>query len=254
MAPYLYFTRQKHTHEREVMRVTLPLLKQALVGQLDKNNVIANNLANINTIGYKKDFVFFDALSEQVKNRNGENQSVDLTQGELKETSNPLDLALSGKGFFAVEREDETLYTRQGHFRLDNDGMLRTADGGLVLGENGPVVVIGKNIKPKDITITRQGEIYADDAFIDRLQIVDFEDKNQLQKIGQNFFRAMPQAEAQEAEQVEVHQGFLEGSNVNPADEMIQLIEVQRQFESIQRMVRSLDDVFRSAANQVGKY
>jgi flagellar basal-body rod protein FlgG len=236
------------------MRVTLPLLKQALIGQLDKNNVIANNLANINTIGYKKDFVFFDALNEELKNRNGENQSVDLSQGELKQTSNPLDLALSGTGFFAVEREDETVYTRQGHFKLDNDGVLRTADGGRVLGENGPVVIIGKDIKPKNITITREGEIYADDEFIDRLQIVDFEDKDQLEKIGQNFFRASSQAESIEADQAEVHQGFLEGSNVNPADEMIQLIEVQRQFESIQRMVRSLDNVLRSAATQVGKY
>ena len=85
------------------MRVNLTNLKQAMIGQLDKNDVVANNLANINTTGFKKDFLFFDHLNKELKNRESEHQVTDFAQGTLRETSNPLDLAFSGRGFFAVE-------------------------------------------------------------------------------------------------------------------------------------------------------
>ncbi len=237
------------------MRVTIPNLKQALVGQLDKNNTIANNLANMNTLGYKRDFLFFDALDKKMASRNGEREAIDFSQGTLKQTANSLDVALSGPGFFTVENDDgQQFFTRVGHFKLDDDGILRTASGDMVMGEGGPITIIGKSLQPKNITITRNGEIYVDDAYMDRLQIVDFEDKSKLQKIGNNLFQAKNDAETVTVDKPELHQGFLEESNVNPADEMIQLIEVQRQFESVQRMVRTLDEVFQRAAGQVGKY
>jgi len=236
------------------MRINLPNLKQALVGQLDKNNVIANNLANINTVGFKKDRVFFDTLDKEMKNRNGVRQTVDFSQGHLKETANPLDIALSGPGFFTVETEDGEAYTRQGHLKIDAEGILRTADGRAVVGESGPIVIIGKTLKPQKITFTQNGEVYADDEYIDRLRIVRFENPADVEKMGGNLFRAKNDAEPIELEEPELHQGFLEESNVNPAEEMIQLIDVQRQFESIQRMVRALDDTFSKAANQVGRY
>lgn len=236
------------------MRVNLTHLKQAMIGQLDKNNVVANNLANINTMGFKKDLLFFDHLNDELKNRESEHQSTDFAQGTLKQTANPLDLAISGRGFFSVETESGTAYTRQGHFKLDDDGILRDTANRPVLGENGAITLIGKDIKPQNITVTAHGEIYVDDNFIDRLQIVDFENSSDLQKSGNNLFIAKDEAEPLEVNEAAIHQGFLEESNVNPADEMIQLIEVQRQFESMQRMVRSLDEVFRKAATQVGKY
>ena len=236
------------------MHINITNLKEAMSGQLDRNNVVANNLANINTTGFKKDFVFFDAFGKELEKKEGQNQTVDFSQGQLKETSNPLDLAISGRGFFAVETETGTAYTREGHFKLDNDGIMRTSSGQAVLGEAGPLVILGENIKPGEITVTRSGEVYSDDEFIDRIVIADFENKDQLKKIGDNLYSAKEDAELLDIDKVEVHQGFLEESNVNPADEMIQLIEVQRQFESLQKMVRSMDDVFKIAANQVGKY
>ena len=236
------------------MRVNLTHLKQAMIGQMDKNDVVANNLANINTMGFKKDFLFFDHLNKELKNRESEHQVTDFAQGTLKETANPLDLAFSGRGFFAVEMEDGTGYTREGHFKLDNNGVLRDSSNRAILGESGAITLIGKDIKPQNITVTQNGEIYVDDIFIDRLQIVDFENSADLEKLGNNLFIANDEAEPIEVNEAVIHQGFLEESNVNPADEMIQLIEVQRQFESMQRMVRSLDEVFRKAATQVGKY
>lgn len=236
------------------MHINISNLKHALIGQVDRNNVVANNLANINTTGFKKDFVFFDAFGEELKKRDGQNHSIDHTQGQLKQTENPLDFALSSRGFFTVETDKGVAYTREGHFKLDNDGLLRTASGHLVLGETGPIVLLGKNIKPETVTVTRNGEVYRENEFIDRLQITDFENKDQLKKIGDNLFSASDDAIPDENFEAEVHQGFLEESNVNPAQEMIQLIEVQRQFESLQKMVRSLDEVFQTAANQVGRY
>ena len=236
------------------MRINLTALKQSLVGQIQKNDVISNNLANINTIGFKKDRVFFDTLSEKMKDKPAIRQAVDFSQGQLKQTANPLDIALSGRGFFVVETEDGEAYTRTGHLQIDTDGVLRTAGGQAVLGDGGPIVIIGKNIKPQNITITQNGEIYVDDAFIDKLRIVDFEYPDEVEKLGNSLFRARNGAQPVELEEPEVQQGFLEGSNVNPAEEMIELIEVQRQFESIQRMVRALDETFNKAANQVGRY
>lgn len=236
------------------MHINLNNLKEALTGQIDRNNVVANNLANLNTIGFKKDYVFFDAFSEELEKREGQNQSVDFAQGQLKETTNDLDLALSGKGFFTVNTEQGTAYTREGHFKLDSNGQLITANGQTVLGEGGEIVILGENINDSDITVTRNGEIYSGEDLIDKLLISDFENSRQLKKIGDNLFLASDDAEILTPENTQVHQGFLEESNVNPADEMIQLIEVQRQFESLQKMVRSLDDVFRSAANEVAKY
>ncbi len=236
------------------MHINLNNLKQAMTGQVDRNNVIANNLANINTIGFKKDFVFFDAFGKELEKREGQNQTINFDQGQLKETTNPLDIALSGRGFFSVETENGTAYTREGHFKLDTNGVLRTGSGNAVLGEGGPLVILGENIKPDKITITQNGEVYSDDEYVDRLSIVDFENRGQMRKVGGNMFITNEEPEALAMDQVVVQQGFLEESNVNPADEMIQLIEVQRQFESLQKMVRTLDDVFRTASLSVGKY
>jgi len=236
------------------MHINISNLKHALVGQVDRNNVVANNLANINTTGFKKDLVFFDAFGEELEKRQGQVHSVDHTQGQLKKTENSLDFAISSRGFFNVETDRGVAYTREGHFKMDDDGMLRTASGHLVMGETGPIILLGENIKPEMVTVTHNGEVYRENEYVDRLKITDFEDKESLKKIGDNLFEAGDDAIKEDVFESEIHQGYLEDSNVNPAQEMIQLIEVQRQFESLQKMVRSLDEVFQTAANQVGRY
>ncbi|MHB2155659.1 flagellar basal-body rod protein FlgF [Calditrichota bacterium GD2] len=235
------------------MKLNMTSMKQAMLGQLQQNEVIANNLANINTRGYKKDLMFFEVLKDNDTNSKAR-MATDFEQGALTQTNNPLDLAISGRGFFTVQTKDGVAYTRDGHFKLDGNGVLRTQQGMAVLGEGGEIVLIGEDLKPEQITITHNGEIYLGDVFIDRLLIQDFEDYSQLQKKGENVFVADDTALARDVDSLEVHQGFLEEANVNPAEEMIQLIEVQRQFESIQRMVRTLDETFRKAATEVGKY
>ena len=235
------------------MKLNMTSMKQAMLGQLQLNEVIANNLANINTRGFKKDLIFFEMLKVGDKNTKAR-EATDFAQGALTETNNPLDLAISGRGFFTIQTEDGIAFTRDGHFKLDGDGVLRTQQGQVVLGEGGEIVLVDNDLKPEQITVTRNGEIYLGDMFIDRLAIKDFEDYSKLQKRGENMFVVDESVQPISLQEPEVHQGFLEEANVNPAEEMIQLIEVQRQFESIQRMVRTLDETFRKAATEVGKY
>lgn len=236
------------------MEVNLTKLKYAMVNQMQLNEAIANNLANLGTTGFKRDQLFFESLSDEMKPEQTSLQAVDFSQGSIKETQNPLDLAISGRGFFAVETPNGRAYTREGHFKLDENGVLKNSMGQPVLGEGGLITLIGEDLDPKEIRVTMDGEIYVDEEFVDRLMIRDFENPESMDKMGNNLYLAGDSTIENNEAVGEVQQGFLEEANVNPAEEMIQLIEVQRQFESIQRMVRSLDEVLRQAANQVGKY
>ncbi|HGY55148.1 MAG TPA: flagellar basal-body rod protein FlgF [Caldithrix abyssi] len=238
------------------MEITLPRLKMALMGQLSKNEIVANNLANMDTNGYKKDIIFFEHLKKNMdKTDSGAQQSVYFKQGPLKQTKNPFDFALSGRGFFTVETANGIAYTREGHFKVDEDGILRTVRNEPVMGASGWIsVVLDDNITPEKITVTKDGEIFADGKYLDKLQITDFEDIGKLVKKGNNMFVVQGDAGAFDVEEPNVQQGFLEGSNVNPAEEMIQLIEVQRQFESAQKMVQSMDSIFRTAVNRIAEY
>ncbi len=236
------------------MQFELTKLKQAMMGQVDRNNVVANNLSNVTTAGFKKDEPFFHTLKDELDISKSMSQATDYSQGDLRNTGNPLDLAISGEGFFTVERGDGEVYTRSGSFRIDNDGVLRTREGLPVLGDGGWINVFSEFGTPSEITITEKGEVFADGELMDRIVITGFENPDALRKAGSNFFEANREAMPYEVEEPSVKQGFLEDSNVNPAQEMIELIEVQRQFESMQRMVRTLDDVYKSAVNKLGIY
>lgn len=236
------------------MRINLPGLKQAMKDQFDKNNIVANNLANINTIGFKKDKIFFEVLDKKVGETRDAAQLTDFSQGHLEETNSPLDLAISGRGFFTVETENGMAFTREGHFKLDRNGILRTTNGYAVMGHGGMIALnIGPH-EPENVVITQSGEVLVGDEQVGELLISDFENLNNLKKAGSNLFVATEEAIGFEPGQVTIQQGFLERSNVNPAQEMIDLISIQREFESVQKMVRTMDDIFNSAVNQLGKY
>jgi len=236
------------------MEVSLIKLKQSMAAQQNRSSVVSNNLANQNTIGYKKDITFFDLLNAKKADDITLRVATDFDKGVMKQTKNPLDLAISENGFFTVETDYGEAYTRDGHFRLDAEGVLRNSAGMPVLGEDGWIVFDTNFSTPKDINISADGEIYLDGKLVDRLKIVSFESNAELEKIGGNLFRARSTAMPVDLENPGIQQGFLENSNVNPIEEMMNLIEIQRQFESSQRMVRSLDEVYRNAVNQVGKY
>lgn len=218
---------------------------------------LANNLANANTVGYKRDRVFIEALNERLdaegapRSDRTPTQWADLEQGALERTGNPLDAALGGEGFFAVTDGDGTeRYTRAGRFTIGPDGTLQTPSGLTVQGEGGPI-----QMPPdaQEISIARSGQIQADGRPVGRLRVVRFENPAQLERQEGASFVAN-EMEPIAVEQPEVLQGHIEESNVNPVQAMTDMIEHMRLFESQQKMIRSSDQLLGRVAQDLGRF
>ena len=217
-----------------------------------KNDVLANNLSNINTKGFKKDSVYFKYTDDPTTELPAI-EKTEFTQGNLVATNNPLDLAIKEEGFFSVEIEGkENVVTRNGHFLIDDTGLLKTSDGYSVLGESGPIELAGKKGVVGLVEIASDGEIRVNGKFIDKLRIMTTEDLQGLKKMGGNLFSA-ENVELTDVENPSVHQGFLEESNVIAITEMVELIQLQKQFEITQKVLQTVDGVDKKAATTVGK-
>lgn len=237
-------------------------------------DVISNNMANSDTIGYKDERVSSQAFDQvlAIKVRDGSqayhNQAIghlslgvkvgevytDYSQGSVRETGNTFDLALSGKGFFTVNVTDKngdthTRYTRNGQFQLTKDGVLTDADGNQIQGQAGDIVI---NPSAKNVTISADGTITADGTVVDTLKIVDFEDYDYLKKYGNTMYEPVDGATTIDAS-TEVLQGYTEQSNVNVVKEMVDMITITRAYEANQKVIRSYDSMLDSAVNQVGR-
>ena len=216
-------------------------------------DIISSNLANINVIGYKKDRISFQKILNQAAVTADAPANItikpDMEQGDIKATGNALDFAISGKGFFKIETENGIRYTRKGNFVLDPTGILKTQSGDTVMGKSGPIKIAGDNI-----TIDNKGGIMTDAGPIDQFAIVDFEDYQGIVKEGKNLF--MNPQELPEMDipgETTVSQGYTELSNVNSAEEMVNMIHALRAFESYQKSMRVIDDLNDRAINQVGR-
>jgi flagellar basal-body rod protein FlgF len=252
-----------------------------MIVQQERLDTISNNLANVDLTGYKKDTAIQKAFPELLIRRmsddgvyvfplgSAETSPIvgklgtgvetneiftDFGQGTLKQTGNPFDFALEGKGFLTVAAENGEAYTRNGSFLLSNDGYLITKGGNFVLGENGPI-----KLDNKDFLMGRDGVIYRKDTldFIDRLKIVDFDNTRYLKKHGESFWKATEDSGdariIDEALRPGLRQGFVEGSNVNPVTEMVEMIEVNRTYEANQRLIQTEDTLLGRLLNEVIK-
>ena len=236
------------------MDFELSEIKNSLVTQVNKNKIVANNLANSNTVGFKKSIPFAEYLKSDELGRNSLRSNQDLTQGELKKTGNPLDFAITGEGFFTIDKNGEEIYTRNGHFQVDNEGFLITNNGDTVLGQGGLINVAPKGIEPKEINVGKDGEIFANGERVGKLLISKFPNDMKFHQIGENSYvpennRVLPEI----VEEPNINQGQLEGSNVNPVEEMIGMMELKRSFESSQRVLKVLDRVMGKAATRISK-
>ncbi len=238
------------------MNLQLTELKNALMGQLRRNDTVSNNLANAQSFGFKKDKTFMELIENQRAEHSQQKtvNRVDFSQGTITQTHNPLDMAISGPGFFTIETEDGEAFTRNGHFSISNDGFLVTQSNDAVLGEHGRIHLSLNGMIQSDITVSPVGEIFADGQLIDRLLISEFSDPNQLSRGASNYFYAPDELMPEYSEASTIYQGRLENANLNVMDEMITMIELQRQFESIHKAVGTLDEVLTKAATQVGRY
>ncbi len=237
------------------MEFDLTRVARNMTRNLFGTDIVANNMANISTTGFKRDATFTDWFIESL-NDVGAQRYTDFAQGELRQTDNPLDLALASRGFFMVETSSGPAFTRNGHFTVNDQGFIQTAQGYLLQGERGLISVLSADgTAAGDLQITRNGEVYLDKILIDRLLVANIVNPNALEKIGSNLYRVSDDSLVTQLEpdQFQVRQGMLEGSNVEPVTEMVSLIELQRNFESTQRVARAMDQIL-GRATQLGDY
>ena len=164
-------------------------------------------------------------------------------------TGRDLDTALEGAGFFVVETQAGTRYTRNGHFQVNSQGHLVTSEGFAVMG-NGRAIIL----PPGKVSIAQSGAIEVNGIAVDTLKVVDIADKTQLQKAGNSMFQAKTGAVEQEVRDTQVRQGSLEQSNVNPVQQMMLMINMMRQFEGLQKAVNTMMNTLNEkSVNQVGR-
>jgi len=216
---------------------------QGALGQEKRFETIANHLANVNTTGYKAEILSFDEqLAAQM--------TIDFTQGSLQPTGNPLDLAISGEGFFKIQTDQGIRYTRNGTFALNQEGLLVTDQGNPVLGENGPITIDGDHIN-----ITETGDIQVDDEIVGKLSLVTFDNLAGFSKQADSLFvyGGAAQDEMPVVAPVSVEQGALEQSNVQTMMEMTNMVETSRNYESYQKLIQTIDEMDAKAINEVGQ-
>ncbi len=226
---------------------------ESMLGQTQRLNQITNNLANVDTAGYKKeDITFWEMLYKTDHQRSRVGKAIhdvtDMQPGAIDETGNALDLAIGGNGFFKVQTPGGVRYTRAGQFLANNEGQLITPNGHLVLGDGGPILVNGK-----DISVAQDGNINVDGELRGTLAIVTFANMADLTKQGQNLFALTGESQEEVAQEFSIKQGYLEKSNVNTMKELTAMIDVNRAYETQQRIVRTIDDLDDKAISKVGR-
>lgn len=226
----------------------------ALSALTHQYQTIAHNLANANTVGFKRRLSVFalqdgstggvsaspTAAVEAAAGIAGID-AVDFSQGSLIHTGRSLDVALHGKGFFVLETDQGDRYTRNGIFRTNAQGQLVDALGRTVAGQSGPLT-IPPTVSPMQVGIAEDGRILAAGAEIGKFRVVEFEDPKALTPIGENAFKAPAGVQPDPATDTTVQQGFQEGSNVKAVHELVALIQVARLYEANVKIVQAASD------------
>ncbi len=268
-----------------------------MVAQMHRMDALANNIANVDVTGYKRDTSVSKAFPQMLLRRMNDDGlykfpfgSIDVapvigtlgtgveynesytvfSQGAMKQTENPFDLALDGKGFFSVNVDGKERYTRNGSFLINSSGILVTEEGHPVLGEKGVI-----RLKKNNFVIDEKGNVYQNASFaddperlvsmrengwdklelVDKLKIVDFKRPRYLKKEGSSFWKDTEESgkavKRETGTDTKVLQGFLESSNVNPVTEMVKMIQVNRAYEANQKVIQTQDSLTGRILNDV---
>jgi flagellar basal-body rod protein FlgF len=226
----------------------------ALMARSQALDLVANNLANTSTPGYRGQHNIFRSFLAAASGHlaSGLNQAVndfgisggsqmDLTQGNLEHTGNDFDFAIQGPGFFEVQTANGPVFTRNGNFQVSAQGQLITAQGDPVLGENGVIRIVGG-----PVTISPDGTISVNGAVAGKVKLVEFPPGTALESVGKTYYSAPAKSDAP-AKQSTITQGSLESSNVNPVASAVELVAVQRYAEMMQRAL----SMFHSEFNRI---
>ncbi|MHC4359755.1 MAG: flagellar hook-basal body protein [Planctomycetota bacterium] len=233
------------------------LIGSGIDGLTREFNIIAHNLANVSTAGYKRRCnTFSKSLTAQGAGTTAETGDVadlyatfDFSQGSFIETGRSLDFALCGKGFFVIETPDGPLYTRNGMFRLDQNGQIVDSAGRIVAGQDGPIS-IPPEVGLSQISASSDGTLSAAGATVGKFKLVDFKDKeSELVAAGLNCFQAPETAVPQPPENLVVKQGLQENSNVQMVEELVDMIMVTRLYEANIKFISVTQDTSESLMN-----
>ncbi len=242
----------------------MKMAQHAMVSKMAQLQTIANNLANVSTTGFKRDEMFVHQLETKINELQSAASSgsmplpitgtkIEFEQGSLRGTGQPLDVAISGDGLFAIESPQGEAYTRDGRFAVNSEGVLTSVDGFAVLGEGGQIELDIQNRKPTDIVINDRGGILVDGTIVETLKLVGIDDPRNFEKMGGNLFRYTGDGELAAPENASVRQGFVEGSNVNPINELVAMIEVHRVFETNQKFIQQQDALLGRAVSDIAR-
>ena len=226
--------------------------------------ITADNLANINTPGFKGNKVFYHLFTETIDGEVVQStkpmQAVNLEQGILEPTGNEFDFGINGDGFFVVEANDQKYMTRDGRFHLDPDGFLVNGSGDKIQGESGPIQLneyfqaSAETGTPSRMEIAKDGTIKLNGKAVDRLKIVRVDDPAQLQRHGSAYFSVQDEDQMKDDVKGSVMQGYYEKGNVNPLNEMVGMMRNMQMFESQQRALRTTDDMLGHVTTRLGRF
>lgn len=228
--------------------------------------VTADNLANLQTPGFKGSR-FIQELATEMENgvpvdRPAGRTTVQMTQGVLESTGNPLDLGIDGEGFFVIDQDGQRLLTRDGRFHLNPDGELVDGRGGKVVGTDGPVQIpevfhgLEESGRAGILEIAADGTLRIDDEIQGRLQLARVEDPSSLERQGRGYFRSdRANFEWENADgESRIHQGYVEKANVEPLQEMVAMMKTMQLFEAQQRALQSSDEMLGQANQSLGRF
>ncbi|MBW2663510.1 MAG: flagellar basal-body rod protein FlgF [Deltaproteobacteria bacterium] len=232
----------------------IEIMANAAIGQISRLDCVTNNIANVNTPGFKTELFHFleGNVAGGISDGNPIQRpaaAVDYSSGVIQKTGNVLDLAIDGKGFFAVQTKNGVAYTKDGRFTLNKNGELITQAGDYVLGGNGKITINGN-----DIRISKEGVISVDGNAVDTLKIESFREPSALVKINTGFYRNPDNlAGAKKEENICVQSGYLELSNVQVVREMVKMINIQRTFESYQKVIQTISEQDKASTTRIGR-
>ena len=235
---------------------------QGMTSLADKQDQIANNLANIQTTGFKQSSLFTTTFQKCLANDqqqpfvNSEIQPdevyVDYSEGNMIKTGSPMDVFIKGSGFLTVMTPNGMRYTRNGNLSLNPEGLMVTSDGSKVMGKDG-FIRVDQNTGGA-VSINDQGEVIQDADVKGVLRIADFKKPYKLLREGNSYFKPQePDNPVVESQGFAIKQGYLEGSNVNIIKNMVDMISTYRNFEADQKAVASQDETLQKAIEDVGK-
>jgi flagellar basal-body rod protein FlgG len=217
--------------------------------------VVSHNLANASTAGFKRELLNNWRLTSErswheLRPAYLDVLSRDFSQGALHTTENDTDLALEGRGFFKVETPQGERYTRNGCFRLTPERQLVTPEGFPVLGKNGPITLDAIDQK---FSVDEQGGIHLDNSLSNQLAVVDFPNPQDLRPQGRNYYASGPETGEEQEARARVLQGVIEQSNTDPVEEAVNLITIQRSFESYLKVLDAFAASDRKVVEEIGQ-